>query len=95
VTEIAEFIRPGYKLNTFICIRKDGSVVTVKADMVIGCDGAYSKVRQEMMKKTLLDYEQIFIPHGYMELSMPPAPNDKVLQQEAYIELMLTLFILS
>lgn len=58
--------------------RKDGSVVTVKGDMIIGCDGAYSKVRQEMMKKTLLDYEQIFIPHGYMELTMPPAPNDKV-----------------
>ncbi|XP_060560337.1 kynurenine 3-monooxygenase-like [Ruditapes philippinarum] len=67
--------------------KKDGSVVTVKADMVIGCDGAYSKVRQEMMKKTLLDYEQIFIPHGYMELSMPPAPNDKYAMEINYLHI--------
>lgn len=59
-------------------LRKDGSTVSVTADLFIGCDGAYSKVRQEMMKKTLFDYEQVFIPHGYMELSMPPAPGDKV-----------------
>jgi len=35
-------------------------------------------VRQQMMKKTLFDYEQVFIPHGYMELCMLPAPGDKV-----------------
>ena len=31
-----------------------------------------------MMKKTLLDYQQIFIPHGYMELSMPPTEEGEV-----------------
>lgn len=58
--------------------RMDGSLVSQTADLIIGCDGAYSAVRQRMMKETLLDYEQVFIPHGYMELSMPPSPEGKV-----------------
>ena len=47
-------------------------------DLIIGCDGAFSVVRRQMMKKTLLDYEQVFIPHGYMELCMPPTDRDEV-----------------
>lgn len=58
-------------------LKKDGSVETVTADLIVGCDGAFSALRQQMMKKTLLDYEQVFIPHGYMELSMPPTPDDQ------------------
>ncbi|WAR18514.1 KMO-like protein [Mya arenaria] len=57
--------------------KSDGSHVTAHADLVVGCDGAFSGVRQQMMKKTLFDYEQVFIPHGYMELCMEPAPGDK------------------
>lgn len=47
-------------------------------DLIVGCDGAFSVVRRQMMKKTLLDYQQIFIPHGYMELCMPPTERDEV-----------------
>ena len=47
-------------------------------DLIVGCDGAFSVVRRQMMKKTLLDYQQTFIPHGYMELCMPPTENDEV-----------------
>lgn len=50
-------------------------------DLIIGCDGAYSGVRQRMMNETMFDYEQVYIPHGYMELSMPPSPEDKVCAQ--------------
>ena len=59
--------------------RKDGSMVTVATDLIIGCDGAYSAVRQSMMNATRFDYNQEYIPHGYMELSMPPSPDNKVL----------------
>lgn len=44
----------------------------------MGNDGAFSGVRKEMMKATLLDYQQQYIPHGYMELTIPPSPKDEV-----------------
>lgn len=48
------------------------------ADLIVGNDGAFSGVRKEMMKATLLDYQQQYIPHGYMELTIPPSPKDEV-----------------
>ncbi|XP_052766617.1 kynurenine 3-monooxygenase-like isoform X2 [Mya arenaria] len=67
--------------------KSDGSHVTAHADLVVGCDGAFSGVRQQMMKKTLFDYEQVFIPHGYMELCMEPAPGDKFAMEVNYLHI--------
>ena len=50
--------------------------MTVEPDLVIGCDGAFSAVRKEMMKRARFDYSQTYIPHAYMELSMPPVAGD-------------------
>ena len=58
--------------------RSDGSVVTSAARLLVGCDGAYSAVRKMLMKSSRLDYSQEYIPHGYMELSIP-AKDGKVL----------------
>lgn len=44
-------------------------------DLVIGCDGSWSKVRQEMMKSARFDFRQFFIPHAYIELHMPPGEH--------------------
>merc|ERR1711973_610442 len=52
------------------------SEVTVQSDLVIGCDGAYSAVRKEMMKKPRFNYSQTYIPHAYMELLMPAVNGD-------------------
>merc|ERR1711992_211730 len=54
----------------------DNKLVTVKPDLVIGCDGAFSAVRKEMMKKPRFNYSQTYIPHAYMELCMPPVNGD-------------------
>ncbi|KAJ9110477.1 hypothetical protein QFC19_001603 [Naganishia cerealis] len=51
---------------------KEGEAVQVDFDLVIGCDGSWSKVRQEMMKVERVDFSQSFIPHAYIELHMPP-----------------------
>jgi len=51
-------------------------VVTVKSDLVIGCDGAFSAVRKEMMKRPRFNYSQSYIPHAYMELCMPPVNGE-------------------
>merc|ERR1711992_473200 len=54
----------------------DNKLVTVKPDLVIGCDGAFSAVRKEMMRKPRFNYSQTYIPHAYMELCMPPVNGD-------------------
>ncbi|KAG0211441.1 kynurenine 3-monooxygenase, mitochondrial precursor [Mortierella sp. GBA30] len=46
--------------------------VMAQADLVVGCDGAYSAVRNSLMRYVRLDFEQEHIPHGYCELSIPP-----------------------
>ena len=50
--------------------------MTVKSDLVIGCDGAFSAVRKEMMKRPRFNYSQTYIPHSYMELCIPPRDDD-------------------
>jgi kynurenine 3-monooxygenase len=45
-------------------------------DAVIGVDGAFSAVRQAMLKKLSgFDYDESYLAHGYKELTIPPAPN--------------------
>ncbi|KAI1318387.1 kynurenine 3-monooxygenase, mitochondrial precursor [Mortierella claussenii] len=46
-------------------------IVKAEADLIIGCDGAYSAVRNSLMRYVRLDFEQGYIPHGYCELSIP------------------------
>lgn len=60
-------------INTYIILlhHSDNEKITHKADLVIGCDGSYSLVRQEMLKRCRLDFSQSYIPHGYVEISMP------------------------
>src|SRR6202023_3178612 len=48
----------------------------VRTDAVIGVDGAFSAVRQSMQKKIAdFEYDESYLPHGYKELTIPPAPN--------------------
>lgn len=49
------------------------SRVVVRPQLVVGCDGAYSAVRKEMMKRPRFNYSQEYIPHAYMELCLPAA----------------------
>lgn len=50
-----------------------GSEVTKRGyRAVIGCDGVFSKVRQDVMRCGRFDFEQRYIDHGYVELCIPP-----------------------
>lgn len=40
-------------------------------DMVFGCDGAFSRVRHKMQRRSRFDYCQDFIDVGYKELTIP------------------------
>lgn len=44
-------------------------------DLIIGCDGAHSSVRNLLMKKAQIDFSQTFIEHGYMELRIDADDN--------------------
>ena len=48
-----------------------GGTVKVEADLIVGTDGAYSAVRQKMMKSDRFEYSQSYLRHGYKELHIP------------------------
>jgi len=44
-------------------------------DMVFGCDGAFSRVRHKMQRRSRFDYSQRFLDTGYKELGIPANPD--------------------
>ena len=41
-------------------------------DLIFGCDGAFSRIRHKMQRRSRFDYSQDFIDVGYKELTIPP-----------------------
>jgi len=54
-----------------------GPVGTVESDLIIGADGAFSAVRARLQKVDRFEYSQSYLSHGYKELHIPPAPDEK------------------
>ena len=54
---------------------KTGETITKTADTVIACDGATSAIRLEMQKVGRFNLNQMYLEHGYKELTIPPGPN--------------------
>jgi kynurenine 3-monooxygenase len=48
---------------------------SIPADCIIGTDGAYSAVRSVMQRSGRFDFEQIYLDHGYKELTIPAGAN--------------------
>ncbi len=46
-------------------------------DLIFGCDGAFSRVRHKMQRRSRFDYSQDFIDVGYKELTIPPDDDGK------------------
>ncbi|MCO5724839.1 FAD-dependent oxidoreductase [Robiginitalea marina] len=46
-----------------------------KFDHIFGCDGAFSRVRHKMQRRSRFDYSQEFIDVGYKELTIRPNPD--------------------
>lgn len=42
-----------------------------KYDMIFGCDGAFSRVRHKMQRRSRFNYSQKFLDTGYKELGIP------------------------
>jgi len=54
-------------------------LTTVKDEMIIGTDGAFSRVRASMYTMPRFDYQQFYINYGYKELTIPAGPNGSFL----------------
>ncbi len=52
---------------------RDGSEHTYTPRLVVGADGAYSAVRNAMLRFSRTDFHRRFIDHGYKELAIPPS----------------------
>lgn len=44
-------------------------------DRVFGTDGAFSAIRNRLMRTDRFNFEQRYLDHGYKELSIPPNPD--------------------
>jgi kynurenine 3-monooxygenase len=53
--------------------------VNVEADLIVGCDGAYSAVRASLLKDKPIDFSQSYISSYYLELQIPAGPQDEYL----------------
>lgn len=50
-----------------------GKQYLTHSEVIFATDGAFSPVRGSMVKTDRFDYSQHYLPHGYKELSIPPA----------------------
>ncbi|XP_074404239.1 kynurenine 3-monooxygenase isoform X2 [Zonotrichia albicollis] len=64
------------ELGTLSIKRSDQQTLEVTYDLIVGCDGAFSTVRKQFMRQTRFNYSHEYIPHGYMELTIPPKDGD-------------------
>lgn len=49
--------------------------ITAPSNLVIGCDGSASAIRNEMLKLNRFDYSQQYLGYGYKELTIPAGPG--------------------
>uniref|UniRef100_A0A7S2WFB3 Kynurenine 3-monooxygenase n=1 Tax=Mucochytrium quahogii TaxID=96639 RepID=A0A7S2WFB3_9STRA len=54
---------------------QEGTYQIKNPELVIGADGAYSAVRQSLLKLQTTDYTRRYITHGYKELHIKPHPE--------------------
>lgn len=76
-----------FETGELVFITEGEKEVKTKVDLIVGNDGAYSAVRRQMMKNTLLNYNQEYIPHGYMELNIPPNSSDNFAMPINYLHI--------
>ncbi|KAG9125990.1 kynurenine 3-monooxygenase, mitochondrial precursor [Ceratobasidium sp. 392] len=53
----------------------NGETFDVHFDLCVGADGSYSNVRRQLMRVVRMDFQQEYLPHDYLELSIPPGSD--------------------
>lgn len=57
--------------NEILVTNPEGIQEKIPSNVIIGADGAYSALRNAMLKQVRFDYKQEYISHGYKELTIP------------------------
>jgi len=52
-----------------------GQQRTIDTEVVVGCDGSASAIRNEMLKLNRFNFSQHYLDYGYKELTIPGAPD--------------------
>lgn len=76
-----------FETGEIVFLKDDKEEVQRTVDLIVGNDGAFSAVRRQMMKNVRFDYEQTYIPHGYMELNIPPTARDEFAMEVNYLHI--------
>lgn len=50
---------------------------TIQAEVVIGCDGSASAIRNAMLRLSRFNFSQQYLDYGYKELTIPAGPGGK------------------
>lgn len=69
------------KSGTMTFIGPDDQKTEIQADLIVGCDGAFSAIRKQYLRQSRFNYSQTYIPHGYMEFTMPPKDGDFAMER--------------
>ncbi len=54
----------------------------VRAEVIVGADGAFSTVRSALARRERFDYSQEYLTHGYKELTIPAGPGRTFLMEK-------------
>jgi len=60
----------GESVNTYNDYRK--GAYQIQPRLIVGADGAYSVVRESLLRLNLTNFKRKYITHGYKELTIPP-----------------------
>jgi kynurenine 3-monooxygenase len=74
-------VDPDAPTATFEDATGTGAPETVRGDVVLGTDGAFSVVRRRMQRLDRFDFSQDHLSHGYKELTIPPGPGESFLME--------------
>jgi kynurenine 3-monooxygenase len=59
------------KTNDLSLENSQGAQITVSADRIFGTDGAFSAIRNRIMRTSQFNYSQSYLAHGYKEILLP------------------------
>ena len=65
----------------------NGTEKKVHVTFTFGCDGAHSAVRREFMQSPHFNYNQEYVDHGYIELSIPATIENEYAMPPNYIHI--------
>ncbi len=74
----------GYDLkNGAVRLRNEATdeETTIGSDVVIGCDGSASAIRNEMLRLSRFNFSQQYLDYGYKELTIPSGAGNKHLME--------------